>query len=109
MSIRLRLTLWYAAVMAVTLIGGSVILYLFLSINVLRPARDQLLVSKANSVANALARRTTQAAAPQQPRRGLLPQFLNNLAEGDISILVREPDGTPLERSANLGESDLPL
>ena len=106
MSIRLQLTLWYVAVMMVTLVGGSVILYLVLSLNVLRPARDQTLVGKANSVASAVARRPPQQGP--QPRR-LLPQFLNTLAEGDISIMVRNADGGPFERSANLGDDDLPL
>ena len=107
MSIRLRLTVWYAAVMAVTLIGGSVALYQVLSSNVLGPARDQLLASKGNQLAAALARRPPQASEPS--RRGLLPQFLNNLAEGDISLMVRDATAAPYERSANLGEAELPL
>ena len=108
MSIRLRLTLWYVAVMAVTVIGGSVALYLVLSLKVLQPARDEPLASKASSVAAALARRPPQQGRGE-PRRNLLPQFLNTLAEGDMSIMVRERDGDPIERSTNLGETDLPL
>src|SRR5919198_603394 len=98
MSIRLRLTLWYAVVMAVTLIGASVALYLVLAFNVLRPARDQLLASKGNQLASALAGRASQFPPTAGSRfRGLLPQFLNNLAEGDISIEVRDADGATVE------------
>lgn len=108
MSIRLRLTLWYAAVMAVTLIGGSVALYLVLSFRVLQPAQDELLASKGNLLANNLAR-VASLPPPTTPRRGFLPQFLNNLAEGDISILLRDAEGQITERSSNLAEADLPL
>src|SRR5215211_4320351 len=110
MSIRLRLTLWYTAVMALTLIGASVALYLVLAFNVLRPARDQLLSSKGNSLAYNLALRANRSPAEiGTSRRGLLGQVLNNLAEGDISIAVRDADGGTAERSSNLGETDLPL
>lgn len=109
MSIRLRLTLWYASVMAVTLIGASIALYLVLAFSVLQPTLDQLLASKGNELAGALARRAAQPPPPGVPRRGLLPQFLNRLAEGDISIAIRDADGQTTERSSNLGDDDLPL
>jgi two-component system OmpR family sensor kinase len=108
-SIRLRLTLWYTAVMAVTLIGGSIALYLVLA-NALRPARDQLLASKGNSLAANISLRASQPTASGAPRRsGLLPLYVNSLAEGDISIAVRDAEGQTTERSANLGDTDLPL
>lgn len=110
MSIRLRLTLWYAAVMAFTLIGGSITLYLVLAFNVLRPARDQLIASKGHSLASALAARAAAPPPPPgSPRIGALPRIINNLAEGDISLVVRDAEGSTIERSSNLGESDLPL
>jgi two-component system OmpR family sensor kinase len=107
LSIRLRLTLWYTAVMAVTLIGGSVALYLVLAFNVLQPAQDQLLASKANPLASARALRAS--APPSDSPRRPLAQFLNNLAEGDVLIAVRETDGQIIERSSNLEGTDLPL
>jgi two-component system OmpR family sensor kinase len=110
LSIRLRLTLWYTAVMAVTLIGGSVALYVVLAFNVLQPAQDQLLASKGNPLA---AGRAIRASAPSPPadasRRFPLPQILNNLAEGDVLIAVRDADGQVVERSSNLENTDLPL
>jgi signal transduction histidine kinase len=109
MSIRLRLTLWYAAVMAFTLIGGSVALYLVLAFNVLQPAGDQLLASRGNGLASGLARRALQAPASGESRRPLLPPAFSSLAEGDLSASVKGPAGDTLERSANLGEADLPL
>jgi two-component system, OmpR family, sensor kinase len=109
MSIRLRLTLWYAAVMAVTLIGASMALYLVLALNALRPARDQLLSSKGNSLAGSLSLRATQFPNAPASRRGLLAQFINTLAEGDLSMVVRDADMNITERSANLGDDDLPL
>jgi two-component system, OmpR family, sensor kinase len=116
MSIRLRLTLWYAAVMAVTLVGGSLVLYLVLSLNELRQAQDQLLASKGNGLAGSFVLRANRDAVNPptptpngQPRRSLLPQYLNTLAEGDISIVVRDGAGNIGERSSNLGEAELPL
>jgi signal transduction histidine kinase len=108
-SIRLRLTLWYAAVLAVTLVGGSVVLYLVFSLNLLRQAQDQLLASKGNGLAGSLALRANQVSPGSQTRRGILPRYLNTLAEGDISIVVRDSNGTIIERSSNLGEVELPL
>ena len=109
MSIRLRLTLWYTAVLAVTLVGGSVLLYLVFSLNLLRQAQDQLLASKGNGLAGSLALRANQLPPSSQSRRGLLPRYLNTLAEGDISIVVRDGEGAIIERSSNLGEVELPL
>ena len=110
MSIRLRLTLWYTAVMAVTLIGASVALYLVLALHVLRPARDQLLASKGNGLAANISLRASQPTATGAPRRsGLLPLYVNSLAEGDISIAVRDAEGQTSERSSNLGDEELPL
>jgi two-component system OmpR family sensor kinase len=108
-SIRLRLTLWYTAVMAVTLICGSVALYLALAFNALRPAQDQLLAGKGNPLANTLALRASQPGTSGSPRRALLPPLLNNLAEGDMLIAVRDANGQTTERSSNLEETDLPL
>ncbi|MCC7106917.1 MAG: HAMP domain-containing protein [Chloroflexi bacterium] len=108
MSVRLRLTTWYAAVMALTLIGGSVALYLALAFNVLRPAQDQLLADKANGVAGVLAR-NSQPSPTRQPRPDLFARVLNNTAEGELTLTIRTADGTLAERSANLGAQDLPL
>lgn len=108
MSFRLRLTLWYAAVVALTLVGGSVALYLFLAFNVIRPAQDQLLAARAGDVAAALSR-AAQAPPGRAYQRDGLSRFLNRLAEGDLSIVVRGQDGAPTDRSANLEETDLTL
>jgi heavy metal sensor kinase len=112
MSIRLRLTLWYAAVMAVTLIVGSVALYLVVAFRVLQPAQDQLLTSKGNLLAGSLANLAIRAASqdpPAAPRRAFLPQYLNTLAEGDVLIALRDAEGQITERSSSLAEADLPL
>jgi signal transduction histidine kinase len=108
-SIRLRLTVWYVAILAVTLIGGSVALYLVFSYNVLWPAQDQLLASKANPLASTLALRPGQFQPGAAPRRSVLPQFLNTLSEGDMLIEVRDASGASIERSSNLDAASLPL
>jgi two-component system, OmpR family, sensor kinase len=109
LSIRLRLTVWYVTVLAFTLIGGSVALYLVLSYSVLWPAQDELLASKANPLASTLALRPGQFQSGTTPRRSILPQFLNTLSEGNMLIDVRDADGAIVERSSNLLEVSLPL
>ena len=108
-SIRLRLTLWYAAVMAVTLVGASVALYLFLAFNVLQPARDQLLSSRGNGLAAAVGRRASQAVQAGEPVRLALPQLASAGGESDTSFVVRGLDGALLDRSLNLADGELPL
>jgi signal transduction histidine kinase len=95
--------------MAFTLIGGSVALYLVLAFNVLQPAGDQLLASRGNGLASSLARRAGQSPLSGEVRRPLLPPAFSSLAESEVSVAIKDPTGSTLDRSANLGEADLPL
>src|SRR5579862_9188273 len=90
MSIRLRLTLLYSAILAVTLIASGVALY-----NVVAQATfdagGKELMAEANGLATAL---TPLGHVSQFDQRFQIPS--------DAFVLIRDVDGTPAQESTSL-------
>ncbi|HEY7064988.1 MAG TPA: ATP-binding protein [Chloroflexota bacterium] len=104
MSLRLRLTLFFAVVLAASLLGFSALLYLMLG-SALDADLDHTIASKAEDVA-----RTSRIRGefPIRPRRVRLPH-IDAFAAPEIYIQLLDPSGEVLDRSANLGEHQLVL
>ncbi|MCI0475084.1 MAG: HAMP domain-containing protein, partial [Anaerolineales bacterium] len=97
MSIRLRLTLLYIAILAITLITFSVALYVIQSQAMLETTKTTL-TRQAQEYAN-LARRF-----PPRPDQPPLPATMPGRW-----TQIRSLDGTVIRRTADLGETTLPL
>ncbi|HLG50907.1 MAG TPA: HAMP domain-containing sensor histidine kinase [Chloroflexota bacterium] len=95
MSIRLRLTVWYAGLMALTLVLSSVILYLVLNQS-MTIETDTFLESKARDMSFSL----------QSALR--LPD-LDRFAEGDVYAQLLMPDLRIVDESKSLGDLGEPL
>ena len=104
MSIRLRLTVWYAAVLAVSLILFSVLLYNALD-RVGDADANSSLAEKAEDVARAL---RVRGELSFLPRRATLPRD-NSLVSPTVYVQLLDPSGRIVERSDNLGEDSLPV
>src|SRR5919199_349113 len=104
MSLRLRLTLFFTVVLAASLLGFSILLYALLD-RALDVDLDHTIASKAEDVA-----RTSRIRGefPVRPRRIRLPH-IDAFAAPEIYIQLLDPEGQVLDRSANLGEHQLPL
>ncbi len=104
MSLRLRLTLFFTVVLAASLLGFSALLYVLLE-RALDADIDHTIASKAEDVA-----RTSRIRGefPVRPRRIRLPH-IDAFAAPEIYIQLLDPEGQVLDRSANLGEHQLPL
>jgi heavy metal sensor kinase len=104
MSLRLRLTLFFTAVLAVSLLAFSGLLYLLLE-RTLDLDVDHAIAGKAEDVA-----RTSRIRGeyPIRPRRIRLPQ-IDAFAAPETYIQLLDAEGRPVDRSANLGEHRLPL
>jgi two-component system OmpR family sensor kinase len=104
MSLRLRLTLFFTVVLAASLLGFSALLYVLLE-RALDIDIDHTIASKAEDVA-----RTSRIRGefPVRPRRIRLPH-IDAFAAPEIYIQLLDPEGQVLDRSANLGEHQLPL
>jgi heavy metal sensor kinase len=104
MSLRLRLTLFFTIVLAASLLGFSALLYVLLE-RALDIDIDHTIASKAEDVA-----RTSRIRGefPIRPRRIRLPH-IDAFAAPEIYIQLLDPEGQVLDRSANLGEHQLPL
>jgi heavy metal sensor kinase len=104
MSLRLRLTLFFTVVLAASLLGFSALLYVLLE-RALDLDIDHTIASKAEDVA-----RTSRIRGefPIRPRRIRLPH-IDAFAAPEIYIQLLDPEGQVLDRSANLGEHQLPL
>ncbi|HZU06609.1 MAG TPA: HAMP domain-containing sensor histidine kinase [Chloroflexota bacterium] len=104
MSLRLRLTLFFTAVLAASLLGFSVLLYLMLE-HTLALDIDHAIASKAEDVA-----RTSRIRGEYPPRRRRirLPQ-VDAFASPEIYIQLLDAEGLVVDRSANLGDHQLPL
>jgi|SRR5579875_367620 two-component system OmpR family sensor kinase len=104
MSLRLRLTLFFAGVLAVSLLAFSALLYVMLD-HALALDVDSAIASKAEDVA-----RTSRIRGeyPLQPRRIRLPR-IDAFAAPEIYIQLLDAEGQVVDRSANLGEHRLPL
>lgn len=87
MSIRLRLTLLYSAILAVTLIASGVALYNVVAQATFDAAGKEI-IAEANGLAPALS-----------PLRHVDPQFQ---IPSDAFVLIRALDGTPIQQSTSL-------
>ncbi len=97
MSIRLRLTLLYSGILALTLIALSLILYMTTS----RITLDTLQKTLADSAQSVVYARPFSLNRPDDDR--------HRFAAPATYFQVRAPDGSILNRSTNLGDFDLPL
>ncbi len=97
MSIRLRLTLLYSGILALTLIALSLILYMTTS----RITLDTLQKTLADSAQSVVYARPFNLNRPDDDR--------HRFAAPATYFQVRAPDGSILNRSTNLGDFDLPL
>ena len=97
MSIRLRLTLLYSAILALTLIVLGVVLYVTVSQVTL------------NTVQTSLVNEAQQLVYSREFRLDHLGQNPRGVAMPEIFIQARSPDGTVLARTSNLGDYELPI
>lgn len=104
MSIRTRLTLWYAAVLAVSLAVFSVLLYTTLDY-VNDADVDTSLADKAEDVARTLRLRGELSFLP---KRATLPQS-NSLTGPAFYVQLLDPNGKVVDRSDSLGDDTLPI
>jgi heavy metal sensor kinase len=104
MSLRLRLTLFFTVVLAASLLALSALLYVMLD-HTLALDVDHAIAGKAEDVA-----RTSRIRGeyPIRPRRIRLPH-IDAFAAPEIYIQLLNPEGQVVDRSANLGEHQLPL
>ncbi|MCX7839730.1 MAG: HAMP domain-containing histidine kinase [Anaerolineae bacterium] len=99
MSIRLRLTLLYTSIVALTIVTFSIVLYTFQSQATLETTKASLL-RQGRDYAN-MARRMPP------PRHEVMPPMLANVPGRWTQ--VRSLDGTVIRRSADLSDTTLPL
>lgn len=104
MSIRLRLTLWYTFILAITLVAFSVLLYTTLD-RVLRADVDTSLKTKAEDISRAI--RVRGDIFLTQPRV-TLPQS-ETFASPTFYIQLIDRSGQVVEHSDNLGDATLPV
>ncbi len=97
MSIRLRLTLLYSGILALTLIAFSVTLYGIVARVTFLNAQNEL-VDEARRLAD-----------PRSPWGGRGREGAPRFASAETFAQRRGPDGSVIERSSNLGDTTLPL
>jgi two-component system, OmpR family, sensor kinase len=102
-SIRLRLTLWYSAVLAVSLIGFGILLYVILN-HTLEAEADRQLAAQAREIAG------TSRVREQRPGSYLffLPD-IDVFASPNIYVQVTTLEGEVKARSGNLDKEVLPV
>ena len=107
MTIRLRLTLWYTALLGATLILFSVIVYSALA-TTLRVQTEQSAATQATEVAKALTQQLQLDVLiiRNKPIDVFFPEV--ELFASSVGIQVTDLDGNILKRSDNLGQIDLP-
>lgn len=107
MTIRLRLTLWYTALLGATLILFSVIVYSSLYAT-LRAQMEQNAARQADDVVNGLTQQLQfdVLIIRNNPTDVFFPEV--ELFANSVGVQVTGLDGEILKRSENLGEIDLP-
>jgi heavy metal sensor kinase len=108
MSIRLRLTLWYVILLAVTLIVFSGGLYAILSFN-LRNEMDRTLQTRASEVQNSIELEFRSDPRTQFSRGLIRLPPADNFATPGIFVQVSMLDGNPVTRSENLGDQSIKM
>jgi len=103
-SVRLKLTLWYSGVLAMTLLVFALGLYFVLGRN-LRAGVDSDLLSKANEVVRSI---QVVGGFPDPVEHILLPN-VNVFAAPDTYLQAETLSGQVVAHSANLGQEVLPL
>ncbi|HEX2988564.1 MAG TPA: histidine kinase dimerization/phospho-acceptor domain-containing protein, partial [Chloroflexota bacterium] len=108
MSIRLRLALWYTAVLGITLVVFSVLLYMLMEYHLINESDDSI-ISRAQHIASTL-RVETGASSPSSPSLGqvALPP-IDAFESPGIYVQVMQLDGFVVARSDNLGDQQLPI
>lgn len=104
-SIRLRLTLWYSSVLALSLIGFGLLLYVILN-HTLELEADQNLAAQAREIAGTS--RVRESSRPDQPYLVLLPN-IDVFASPSIYVQVATLEGEVQARSGNLDKEVLPI
>jgi len=109
-SIRARLTLWYAALLAVLLVAFDVAVYLALSRNLYLSA-DRTITARAQEVSNAISQVLAARADPASyllRERVVLPD-IDVFASPEMYVQVLTAGGQLVAKSENLGDQFLPL
>ncbi|MGB9867204.1 MAG: sensor histidine kinase [Bacillota bacterium] len=104
MSIRLKLTLWYSSVVAITVAVFSVILYTLVWRTTFRDI-DLTIKARAESVASSI----FVAQGMHAMSRPIMIPDVDVFSEADIYVQVMDPQGNVVAKSANLGRQSLPL
>jgi two-component system OmpR family sensor kinase len=102
MSVRLRLTLWYAALTALVLVVSSLALYLVLN-QTMTADTDTFLRSKARDLGA-----STQVIGGPSTFYVRLPD-LDRFVEADVYVQVLAPTGVILDQSASMSDYGLPM
>lgn len=105
MSIRTRLSLWYIVLLAISLIGFSVLLYSLLS-GVLMTVMDDRLAGQAQDVIN-LIQTENDPMAVLLSGRVRLPSI--DVFASQYYIQIVQADGRPVQLSDNLSNRQLPI
>ncbi len=104
-SVRLRLTVWYTAVLAATLVVFGAGLYLLLA-RALEAETDQDSLTRAEEIARAA---RVQAESADGRLAVVLPPISVFSAPGTVVQVTDLADGRPVARSASIGDLVLPL
>jgi two-component system OmpR family sensor kinase len=104
LPVRARLTVWYSAVLAVSLAAFGLLVYLILA-RELNADIDRSLVARAEQVQRPL--RYRAALTELQRRERLL--LIDNFRTPEVYIQVVDESGRVLARSSNLGNQELPV
>ncbi len=104
MSLRLRLSLWYTAVMAITLLLSATSLYIVIS-NTMHSDIDQSIMGKANDLVSTVGIR---GGLSPDTSRLVLPN-IDPFTGFDTYIQVLDASGRVVDRSSNLGSEYLPI
>ena len=107
MTIRLRLTLWYTALLGTTLILFSVTVYSVLAAN-LRAQLEQSAAVQARTIADAVTQQfqLNLLIVRNEPDALVFPEV--ELFASSVGVQIVNLDGRILTRSQNLGDIELP-
>lgn len=103
MSIRLRLALWYTAVLAATLVVFAVLLYVLMARHIVDES-DANIASRAQHISSTV---RVDATAPPTLSHVELPP-IDAFESPGIYVQVVQTDGVVAARSSNLGDKELP-
>lgn len=102
MSLRWRLTLWYAGLICFVIFGLVTISYKILS-DSLNKEIDNTLVERANHVAEAV------SVIPNRPIEGISEEATDEFRSPGVYLQILDTDGNIIAHSFNLGRQDLPI